>query len=214
MSHRSDPRGLRIGIIKDWSSKWFADRPKEYREQLKEDTELRALVKKKLRSGMVDHVEIERTPRAITFNIRTARPAVVIGKGGSGIEELRKQIKERIGGGKDILVNVQEIKRPDRDAATVALSVADQLEKRMPYRRIMKQTLNRMMQSGAKGARIKLKGRLNGVDIARTEWLGDGNLPLHTFRAPISYGETIAYTTYGTIGIKIWLHLPEEDNQG
>lgn len=210
MSHRCHPRGLRIGITNTWASKWFADRPLEYRVQLKEDTVLRKLVRDKFRTGMVHIVDIERTPRAITFNIKTARPAVVIGRGGSGIEEMRKELRKRLGSEKDIRVNVQEIKRPDRDAGTVALSIADQLERRMPFRRILKQSLGRMMQSGAKGARIKVKGRLNGADIARTEWLGDGNLPLHTLRANITYGEATAFTTYGTIGIKVWLYSEDK----
>lgn len=213
MSHRCHPRGLRIGITNTWASKWFAGRPNEYRTQLKEDTELRELVREKFRTGMVHSVEIERTPRAITFNVKTARPAVVIGRGGSGIEEMRKELRKRIGSEKDIRVNVQEIKRPDRDASTVALSIADQLERRMPYRRILKQSLGRMMQSGAKGARIKVKGRLNGADIARTEWLGDGNLPLHTLRANISYGEATAYTTYGTIGVKVWIYTDDKTGE-
>lgn len=213
MSHRAHPRGLRLGIVSTWSSTWFADRPKEFREQLKVDTELRAFVQKQLRSGHVHHVEIERTPHAITFNIRTARPAVVIGRGGSGIEELRKELRRRIGPGKDIRVNVQEIKRPDRDAGTVALSIADQLERRLPFRRVLKQSLNRIMQAGVKGARIMVKGRLNGNEIARTEWVGEGNLPLHTLRANILYGEATAYTTYGTIGVKVWLYAGDEEKK-
>lgn len=210
MSHRSHPKGLRIGISTGWASKWFAERPAEYRNQLKEDTKLRALIRKKFRNALVHHIDIERTPRAITFNIKTARPAVVIGRGGSGIDELRKELRSKLGAEKDIRVNVAEIKRPDRDAGTVALSIADQLERRMPFRRVIKQSLNRMMQAGAKGARIKVKGRLNGADIARTEWVGDGNLPLHTLRAKISYGEATAFTTYGTLGVKVWLYVDDK----
>ena len=210
MSHRCHPRGLRIGITGTWASRWFADRPLEYRTQLKEDTILRELVRDKFRTGMVHVVDIERTPRAITFNIKTARPAVVIGRGGSGIEEMRKELRKRLGSEKDIRVNVQEVKRPDRDAGTVALSIADQLERRMPFRRILKQSLGRIMQSGAKGARIKVKGRLNGADIARTEWLGDGTLPLHTLRANITYGEATAFTTFGTIGVKVWMYADDK----
>ncbi len=208
MSHRSHPRSLRLGMA-TWVSTWFTDRPKEFREQLREDTELRALIRKRLRTGLVQHVGIERTPHAMTFNIRTARPAVVIGRGGSGIEDLRKDLRRRIGSGKDVRVNVQEIKRPDRDAETVALSIADQLERRMPFRRVLKQTLNRIMQTGVRGARIMIKGRLNGNEIARTEWVGEGSLPLHTFRAAITYGEATAYTTYGTIGVKVWVHYSD-----
>jgi small subunit ribosomal protein S3 len=211
MSHHAHPRGLRLGISTGWSSIWFADRPQRYRDQLKEDTTLRALILKRLRNGYVHYVDIERTPSAATFTIRTARPAVVIGRGGSGIEELRKELRKRIGAGVDIRVNVQEIKRPDRDAGTVALSIADQLERRLPFRRVLKQSLNRIMQAGAKGARVMVKGRLNGNEIARTEWIGEGSLPLHTFRAHISYGEGTAYTTYGTIGVKVWIYISDEE---
>lgn len=213
MSHRTHPTGLRLGISTSWMSKWFSDRPKEYREQLKEDATLRDIIRERLRGGYVHHVEIERTPRAIVFNIRTARPAVVIGRGGSGIEGLRADLQKRLGRDREVRVNVQEIKRPDRDAGTVALSVADQLERRLPYRRVMKQTLNRMMQAGAKGARVQVKGRLNGADFARTEWVGDGTLPLHTLRARISYGEATARTTTGTIGVKVWLYTGDSDGE-
>lgn len=213
MSHRAHPYGIRLGISTDWKSRWFTDRSSEYREQLKEDVALRDLILKRLRSGFVQDVEIERTPRAITFTIKTARPAVVIGRGGSGIEALRKELRDHIGPDKDVRVNVQEIKRPDRDAGTVALSVADQLERRMPYRRVIKQTLNRVMQSGVLGARIRVAGRLNGSDIARTEWVGDGSIPLHTFRNAVSYGEATAYTTYGTLGIKVWIYTGKKSEE-
>lgn len=211
MAHKSNPKGLRIGVSTTWPSMWFADRPAHYRQQLKEDTELRAFIRKQLRSGLVHRVEIARTPREVTFTIATARPAVVIGRGGSGIEALRLELRRRVGPVGDVRVNVVEIKRPDRDAGTVALSIADQLQRRMSHRRVLKQTLNRIMEAGAKGARILVKGRLGGNEIARTEWTSEGTIPLHTFRAKVDYGEAMARTTYGTIGVKVWIYAPEEE---
>ena len=211
MSHKSHPKGLRIGISATWPSLWFADRPAQFRAQLKQDTDLRQFIRKQLRNGMVHRVDIARTPRELTFTIYTARPAVVIGRGGSGIEALRTELRRRVGTGVDVRVNVVEIKRPDRDAGTVALSVADQIERRIPYRRILKQTINRIMQSGAKGARVMLKGRLGGKEIARMEWLSEGTIPLHTFRAAVDYGEAMARTTYGAIGVKVWIYGGEEE---
>lgn len=213
MSHKSHPRGLRIGISGTWPSAWFASRPAQFRAQLHEDTVLRALIRKTLRSGLVHRVDIGRTPHELTFTIYTARPAVVIGRGGSGIEALRSELRRRAGAGKDVRVDVVEIKRPDRDAGTVALSVADQLLRRLPYRRILKQTLNRVMQSGVKGARLMVKGRLGGNEIARTEWLSEGTIPLHTLRAKVDYGEAMARTTYGAIGVKVWIYAGEEDEK-
>lgn len=211
MGHKSHPKGLRIGVSSTWPSAWFADRPKEFRAQLKEDTELRDYIRTTLRTGLVHRVDIARTPHEVTFTIATARPAVVIGRGGSGIEALRTELKRRIGPGKDVRVNVVEIKRPDRDAGTVALSIADQLERRLPFRRVMKQTLNRIMESGVKGGRVLLKGRLSGGEYARTEWLADGTIPLHTLRANVDYGQATARTTYGTIGVKVWIYGGEEE---
>ncbi|MDP3685742.1 MAG: 30S ribosomal protein S3 [bacterium] len=211
MSHKSHPKGLRIGVSTTWPSLWFADRPAQYRAQLKQDTELRQFIRQQLRSGMVHRVDMTRTPRELTFTIHTARPAVVIGRGGSGIEALRLELRRRVGTGVDVRVNVVEIKRPDRDAGTVALSVTDQIERRIPYRRILKQTLNRIMQSGAKGGRVMMKGRLGGKEISRTEWLSEGTIPLHTFRAAVDYGEAVARTTTGTIGIKVWIYSGEEE---
>lgn len=210
MSHKSHPIGLRIGVSETWPSAWLAARPKQFRAQLREDTELRALIRQRLRSGLVHRVDIVRTLHELTFTIYTARPAVVIGRGGSGIEALRSELKQSVGAGREVRVNVVEVKRPDRDAGTVALSVADQLERRLPYRRVLKATLNRVMQSGVKGARLMVKGRLGGKEIARTEWLADGTIPLHTLRARIGYGEALARTNYGAIGVKVWIYVGEE----
>lgn len=213
MSQKSHPRGLRIGITGTWPSAWFAARPAQYRAQLHEDTELRAFIRKTLRSGLVHRVDIVRKPHELTFTIYTARPAVVIGRGGSGIESLRAELRRRAGEGKDVRVDVVEIKRPDRDAGTVALSIADQLVRRLPHRRILKSTLNRVMQSGVKGVRLMVKGRLGGKEIARTEWLAEGTIPLHTFRAKVEYGEAMARTTYGAIGVKVWIYAGDEEEK-
>lgn len=194
-----------------WPSMWFADRPASFRAQLKEDVELRDFIKEQLRAGLVHRVDIARTPHEITFTIATARPAVVIGRGGSGIEALRTELRRRVGQGRDVRVNVVEIKRSDRDAGTVALSIADQLGRRIPHRRILKHTLNRIMESGAKGGRIRVKGRLGGKEIARTEWVSEGTIPLQTLRAKIDYGEAMARTTYGAIGVKVWIYAPEDE---
>lgn len=212
MAHKIHPRGFRLGVSMPWTSLWFADRPVAFRKQLKEDTELRAFIRKQLRSGLVHRVDIARTPHEMTFTIATARPAVVIGRGGSGIEALRAELRRRVGTGRDIRVNVMEIKRPDRDAGTVALSIADQLERRMSHRRILKQVLNRIMESGAKGGRILVKGRLGGKEISRTEWVSEGTIPLHTLRAVVDYGDATARTNYGTIGVKVWIYAPEEQS--
>ncbi len=211
MARKSHPKGLRVGVSTTWPSAWFASRPAEYRAQLREDVELRQYIRKQMRSGLVSRVDIVRNPHEVTLAIYTARPAVVIGRGGSGIEAVRQELRERVGPGKDVRVNVVEIKRPDRDAGTVALSVADQIERRLPFRRVLKQTLNRVMQSGAKGARIMVKGRLGGREIARTEWQAEGTIPLHTLRAKVDYGEARARTTYGAIGVKVWIYAGEED---
>lgn len=210
MSQKAHPKGLRIAISDTWPSAWFAARPADYRKRLREDTELRALIRARLRQGLVRRVDMTRAPQEVTFTIHTARPAVVIGRGGSGIEALRQEIKRRLGPKIDVRVNVIEIKRPDRDAGTVALSVADQLQRRMPFRRILKSTLNRVMQSGVKGARILVKGRLGGTEFARTEWVSEGTIPLHTLRANVEYGEARAQTTYGSIGVKVWIYPGDE----
>lgn len=210
MGHKSHPKGLRVGVSQPWPSLWFADRPATFRAHLKEDTELRAFIRRQLRSGLVHRVDIARTPHEITFTVYTARPAVVIGRGGSGIEALRQELRRRVGSARDVRVDVIEIKRPDRDAGTVALSIADQLQRRISHRRVLRQTLNRIMESGAKGARILVKGRLGGKEIARTEWVADGKLPLHTLRAKVDYGEAMARTNYGAIGVKVWMYAPEE----
>lgn len=156
----------------------------------------------------ISRVEISRDQQEVVLTVHTSRPAVVIGRGGSGVEMIQKGLK-RLVGLKRVRINVQEVRNPDTDAVAVATQIVDQLERRMPYRRVLKQSVSRVMQAGAVGARVELAGRLNGAEIARREWLSDGNVPLHTFRADISYTGTVAFTTYGTIGIKVWINRGE-----
>lgn len=219
MGRKTNPNVLRIGnVIHSWDSKWFAGRRGQFRDNLHDDLKIRRYLKKSLRQAAISQVEIARQPRETTLTIHTSRPAVVIGRGGSGIEKIQKDlariIKQKTGA--PIRVNVQEIRNPDTDATALGTQVVDQLERRMPYRRVLKQAVGRAMQAGAKGVKISLAGRLNGAEIARTEWLSDGNVPLHTFRSDISYALLEANTTYGTIGVKVWINrgdLLEEDQE-
>lgn len=219
MGRKTNPNVLRIGnILHSWDSKWFAGRRGQFRVNLHDDLHIRKYLKTNLRQAAISKVEIARQPRETTLTIHTSRPAVVIGRGGSGIEKIQKDLAKILKqkDGAPIRVNVQEIRNPDTDAASVATQVIDQLERRMPYRRVLKQSISRTMQAGAKGAKISLAGRLNGAEIARVEWLSEGNVPLHTFRADISYSFMEAKTTYGTIGVKVWINrgdLLEEDEE-
>lgn len=213
MGRKTNPIILRVGnITRSWDAKWFADRKSEFRSRLQEDLHIRAYLKKNLRLAAVSRVEIARQPRETLLTIHTSRPAVVIGRGGSNIEKLQKDLKELLGRpfdktqGKPIRVNVQEVRNPDTDAVAVATQVTDQIERRMPFRRVLKQAVGRGMQAGAKGIKVSVSGRLNGAEIARSEWLAEGNVPLHTFRADISYAQMTALTTYGTIGVKVWIN--------
>lgn len=210
MGRKTNPNIIRIGnILRSWDAKWFADSPQDYREKLLEDLKIRNYIDKELRMASVGRVEILRAPQEMVLTIHTSRPAVVIGRGGSGIEKLQKDLKKILRGKGRLRINVQEVRNPDTDAAAVATQVVDQLERRMPFRRIMKQTAQRVMQAGGKGVRIAMAGRLNGAEIARTEWVSEGNVPLHTFRADVSYAQKTAFTTYGTIGVKVWINRGE-----
>lgn len=226
MGRKTNPKILRVGnILRVWDSRWFADRRGDYRRSLLGDLAIRNYFAKKLRNASISRVEIERGPakpaggrQEISLTIHTSRPAMVIGRGGSGIELIQKYITRLLGGEKKLQINVQEVHNPDTDAAAVATQVVEQLERRFPYRRVLKQTISRTMQAGALGARVAVAGRLNGAEIARREWLAEGNVPLHTFRADISYAQRTAYTTYGTVGVKVWINrgdlLPEEEKPG
>jgi small subunit ribosomal protein S3 len=207
------PKGLRVGIIRDWESNWYAD--KNYAELLHEDIKIRNFIKKKLFQAGVSNVQIERAANRVKVSIHTAKPGIVIGRGGTEVEALRKSLEQMTG--KKINVNIIEIKKPELDAQLVAEGVALQLEKRIGFRRAMKQAVSRTMRLGSEGVKIRCSGRLGGAEIARTEWYSEGKVPLHTLRADIDYGFTEANTTYGKIGVKVWIYkgeiLPEVGNR-
>jgi len=199
------PKGFRLGIIRTWDSNWYAD--KDYSELLHEDYRVRKLVKERFYTAGISKVEIQRTGNRVRVTIHTAKPGIVIGRGGSEVEKLKIELSVMTG--KNININIQEIKRPELDAQIVAENVAQQLEKRISFRRAMKQTVQRTMRVGALGMKIAISGRLGGAEIARTEWYAEGKVPLHTLRADIDYGFAEANTTYGKIGIKVWINRGE-----
>lgn len=210
MGQKVHPKGLRIGIIKDWDAKWYAN--KDYKKLLHEDYKVRKFVKEKLYASGISRVEIERAANRVKVNIYTAKPGIVIGRGGAEVENLKRQLEAMTG--KRININISEIKKPEMDAQLVAESVASSLEKRISFRRAMKQSVSRTMRMGAEGIKIMCAGRLAGAEIARTEWYSEGKVPLHTLRADIDYGFAEANTTYGKIGVKVWIYkgevLPEK----
>ena len=205
MGQKVNPHGLRIGIIKSWDAKWYAD--KEYAKFLHEDVKIRELIKKKLYTAGVSRIEIERAANRVKVVIHTAKPGMVIGRGGAGIEQLKAELKRQTG--KTIDVNIAEIKQAELDATLVAENIAAQLEKRIAFRRAMKQAVGRTMRMGAKGIKVMVGGRLGGAEIARTEGYREGSIPLHTLRADIDYGTAEAHTTYGRIGVKVWIYKGE-----
>lgn len=213
MGQKINPTGLRVGIIKDWESRWFAD--KDYADLLHEDYVVREYIEKRLKDASVSKVEIERAANRLNISLHTAKPGMVIGKGGSEIETLRKDITN-LAKGKRVHVNVVEVKNPDAVAKLVAENIARQLEGRVSFRRAMKQSIQRSMRSGIKGIKTEVSGRLGGADIARSEKYSEGTVPLHTLRADIDYGTAEADTTYGKIGVKVWLYhgevLPTKNN--
>jgi len=206
MGQKVNPHGLRIGIIKDWDTKWYAN-DKNFGELLVEDVKIRKFIKKKLFIAGVSRIEIERAANKIKVNVNTAKPGLVIGKGGTGIEELKKDIEKLTG--KNVLINISEIKTPELDAQLVAENIASQLEKRISFRRAMKQAMSRAMKLGAKGIKTAVSGRLGGAEIARREHYHEGTIPLQTLRADIDYGFAEADTTYGKIGVKVWIYKGE-----
>ncbi|GAE26042.1 SSU ribosomal protein S3p [Halalkalibacter wakoensis JCM 9140] len=205
MGQKVNPTGLRVGVIKDWESKWYAD--KDYADLLHEDIKIREYVEKRLKDASVSKVEIERAANRVNITISTAKPGMVIGKGGSEVEALRKALNTLTG--KRVHINILEIKQADLDAKLVAENIARQLENRISFRRAMKQAIQRTMRSGAKGIKTQVSGRLGGADIARAEHYSEGTVPLHTLRADIDYGTAEADTTYGKLGIKIWIYRGE-----
>lgn len=202
MGQKVHPKGLRVGVIYNWDSRWFAR--KDFPELLLEDKLIRDFIKDRLRQAGISRVEIERKPQEITLIVHAARPGMVIGRGGTGIEALRKDIAKLTG--KRVNIHCLEVKSPETDAQLVAENVADSISRRVSYRRAMRQVIGRAMRSGAKGIKIRASGRLQGAEIARSERSGEGTVPLHTLRANIDYGFAEAHTTYGRIGIKVWIY--------
>ena len=205
MGQKVNPIGIRLGIIKDWNSKWFAG--KRYAEFLIQDIKLRNELKNKLMSAAVSKILIERPANNAVVTILTARPGVIIGKKGGGIEALRQEISARLG--VPVHLNIEEIKKPELDSTLVAEGIAQQLEQRVMFRRAMKRAVTSALKSGAKGIKICVSGRLGGAEIARSEWYREGRVPLHTFRADIDYGTAESKTTYGIIGVKVWIFKGE-----
>ena len=213
MGQKVHPNGLRVGVIKDWNSKWYAD-SKNFSDYLVEDHKIREYVKKKLFVSGISKIEIERTAKFVKVNVYTAKPGLVIGKGGNLAEELKKQLSKMIG--KDVNLNIVEVKNIDLDAQLVAENICNQLERRISFRRAMKQAMQKTMKAGALGIKTAVSGRLGGADMARTEFYKEGTIPLQTLRADIDYGFYEANTTYGKIGVKVWIYkgevLPEKKN--
>ena len=206
MGQKINPHGLRVGVIKDWDSRWFA-KDSAFGDTLVEDYKLRNFVKKSLYSAGVPRIEIERDASKVKVNIHCAKPGMVIGKGGQDIEKLKAECEKLIG--KTVLLNIIEVKSPDMNAQLVAESVASQLERRVSFRRALKQAIGRTMKLGAKGIKAQVSGRLGGAEIARTEQYHEGTIPLQTIRADIDYGFAEAHTTYGRLGVKIWIYKGE-----
>lgn len=206
MGQKVNPHGLRVGVIRGWDSRWIADK-KEFAEKLLEDDKLRKYLKQKLYSINVSKIEIERKANAVTIFIYTAKPGALIGKNGAGIELLKADVEKLVG--KKVNINVMEIRRPDMEAQLVAESIAAQLEKRISFRRAMKQAMQRATRAGAKGIKTMVAGRLGGAEIARSEHYHEGSIPLQTLRADIDYGFAEARTTYGRIGVKVWVYKGE-----
>ena len=206
MGQKVKPIGLRLGINRSWDSLWIAG--KDYPAMLKEDADIRTFLVKKLKGAAISKITIERPSKKCRVFIHTARPGVIIGKKGAEIENLRKEIQKK--SKSEVVLNIVEVRKPDLDAKLIADSVADQLERRIAYRRAMKRAVQNAMGGGAKGVRIRLAGRLAGAEIARTDWYIEGSLPLHTLRADIDYGMGTAHTTYGVIGIQVWVNHGEK----
>ena len=205
MGQKVNPHGLRVGVIKDWDSKWYAEA--DFADCLVEDYQIRKFLKKKLYSAGVSKIEIERTSDRVKIIISTAKPGMIIGKGGAEIEKVRAELQKMTT--KKVVVDIKEVKRPDREAQRVAENIAQQLENRISFRRAMKSCMGRAMKSGAKGIKVTCSGRLGGADMARTETYSDGTIPLHTLRADIDYGFAEADTTYGKTGVKVWIYRGE-----
>ena len=213
MGQKVNPHGLRVGIIKDWDSKWYAE--DDFADYLVEDYNIRKFLKKKLYNAGISRIEIERAAGRVKVIVYTAKPGVVIGKGGAEIEKVKGELQKLAD--KKLIVDIKEVKRPDRDAQLVAENIAQQLENRISFRRAMKSCMSRSMKTGIKGIKTSVSGRLGGADMARTEFYSEGTIPLQTLRADIDYGFAEADTTYGKIGVKVWIYkgevLPAKGNK-
>ena len=206
MGQKVNPIGIRLGIVKDWTSTWYAD-SKDYADFLNNDLEVRAFLKKKLAAASVSRIQIARPAKNAHITIHTARPGVVIGKKGEEIDKLRAEVSHRMG--IPVHISIEEIRKPELDAQLVAEGIAQQLERRIMFRRAMKRAVQSTMRAGADGVRVNIAGRLNGAEIARSEWYREGRVPLHTLRADIDYGFAEARTTYGVLGVKVWIFRGE-----
>ncbi len=206
MGQKVHPTGIRLGIVKDWNSKWYAEHG-DYADNLYNDLQVREFLKKKLAAASVSQIQIERPAKNARITIHTARPGIVIGKKGEDIDSLRATVSKMMG--VPVHINIEEIRKPELDAYLVAESIAQQLERRIMFRRAMKRSITNTMRLGAQGIRIQVGGRLNGAEIARSEWYLEGRVPLHTLRADIDYGVAEANTTYGIIGVKVWIFKGE-----
>ena len=211
MGQKVHPTGIRLGIVKDWTSTWYADTEK-YADYLNMDLGIRDYIKQRLSQSSVSRIQISRPAHNAVITVHTARPGIVIGKKGEDIDRLRKDVSERMG--IPVNINIEEIRKPELDAHLVAESVAQQLERRIMFRRAMKRAVSNTMRIGAEGIKIKVGGRLNGAEIARSEWYREGRVPLHTLRADIDYGTAVANTTYGVIGVKVWIFKGEVIGRG
>jgi small subunit ribosomal protein S3 len=207
VGQKVNPHGFRVGVIKDWNSKWYADK-KNFADNLVEDYKIREFLKSKLYSAGISKIEIERAAKRVKINIHTAKPGMVIGRGGSGIEVIKQDMKNLVAD-KNVLINIVEVKFAENNAQLMAESIASQLEKRISFRRAMKQTIQRAMRTGVKGVKTACAGRLGGAEIARTEHYHEGTIPLQTLRADIDYGFAEADTVYGKIGVKVWVYRGE-----
>src|SRR5580658_8925534 len=209
MGQKVNPLGIRLGITRDWTSKWYASK-KQFPALVHTDYRVREFLKHKLKDASVSRVLIERAAKKVNITIQTARPGIVIGKKGEDIEKLRQETAALLGMAvSDVRLNIAEIRKPELDSQLVADSIAQQIEKRVMFRRAMKRAVMSTMRSGALGVKVRVSGRLNGSEIARTEWYSEGRIPLHTFRADIDYGLSEAHTTYGVIGVKVWIFKGE-----
>ena len=207
MGQKVNPHGLRVGVIQDWNAKWIADK-KDFAKYIKEDDKIRTFLKEKYYQASISKIVIERSEGKVIVDIHTGRPGVLIGKAGAGADEIKSDV-QKLAGDKNVVINIVEVKRPDMDAQLVAEGIAAQLEKRVSFRRAMRQCMGRATRSGAKGIKTMVSGRLDGAEISRSEQYHEGSIPLHTLRADIDYGFAKAHTTFGVIGVKVWVYRGE-----